>query len=390
MVRIASILAAVLLAGTVAGAHLQQAAAPTAADVQSAIDKLGNFEYAIRTEAAKVVRRAAADVAVPVLVASVRKHKDEYVRYRALTLLAGFGGPSAATVMSEVKGDPNDRVRMVAYAWFEHNPDQAQLPALIEAFARERSEFVRPALTRALAAQSKDTRARDVLAPLVLRGDDFFRGSTIEALGDYGGAFALPDIVSVAQKDGPLQVDAITAIGRIGDTSQGNVLVALQKTVPAHRQPAVVAALCLLGRACTETEEYLRQTIVFTATNNGFQPLLRGAVHGLAMLATRDKPASWKALMDAGIAAKEGETRDAIALGVGLVALRRPDLVLSALESRKDVDAAIELVKDAFETLAEDFEEERFYVFVRRAYYAAAPDSPRRRIAEALMVKLEF
>ena len=390
MVRIASILAVVLLAGTVAAAHRQQPAAPNAADVQSAVNKLGNFDYAIRTEAAKLVRRAAADVAVPVLVGTVRKHTDEYVRYRALTLLAGFGGSSAATVMSELKGDPNDRVRMVAYAWFEHNPDPAQLPSLIEAFARERSEFVRPALTRALAAQSKDARAREVLAPLVLRGDDFFRGSTIEALGDYGAAFALADIVSVAQRDGPLQADAITAIGRIGDASQGNVLVALQKTVPSHRQPAVVAALCLLGRACTETEEYLRQTVTFTASNKGFQPLLRGAVHGLAMLAMRDKPASWKALLDAGVAAKEEEARSPIALGVGLVALRRPDLVLSALESRKDVDAVIELFRDAFEMLAEDFEEERFYMFVRKAYWAASPDSPRRRIAEALMVKLEF
>jgi hypothetical protein len=40
--------------------------------------------------------------------------------------------------------------------------------------------------------------------------------------------------------------------------------------------------------------------------------------------------------------------------------------------------------------LSEDLEEERFYVFVRKAYWAAAPDSPKRRIAEALMVKLEF
>ena len=44
---------------------------------------------------------------------------------------------------------------------------------------------MRPSLTRALAAQSKDPRARAVLAPLVLRGDDFFRSAVIEALGDY-------------------------------------------------------------------------------------------------------------------------------------------------------------------------------------------------------------
>ena len=390
MNRVASILVIVLLASTVAGADRQQASTPTAAEVQAAVDKLGSFDYPVRTEAAKLVRRAPADVAVPVLAATARKHNDEYVRYRALTLLAGFGGQVTAGVMSELKGDRNDRVRMVTFGWFEHNPDAALLPALIELFASERSEFVRPALTRALAAQSKDARARNVLAPLVLRGDDFFRGPTIEALGEYGAAFALTDIVSVAQRDGPLQGDAITAIGRIGDQSQVNTLVALQKTAPANRQPLVAASLCLLGRACDETEKYLRETVGFAAANPGYLPLLNNAVQGLAALAIRDKAVSWKTLVDAGIATKDGDAREAIALSVGLVALRRPDLVLSSLENRADVGAAIELLADAFETLAEDFEEELFYVFVRKAYWAAAPDSPRRRVAEALMVKLEF
>ena len=33
---------------------------------------------------------------------------------------------------------------------------------------------------------------------------------------------------------------------------------------------------------------------------------------------------------------------------------------------------------------------ERFYVDVRHAYWAAAPNSPRRQLAEALIKKLEF
>src|SRR5262249_22635772 len=163
------------------------------------------------------------EAAVPLLAASARKHNDEYVRYRALTLLAGFGGPVAAGVMSDLKGDPNDRVRMVTFGWVEHNPDPAALPALLDAVGEERSEFVRPALPRAIAAQWKEPRAREVLAPLVLRGDDFFRGSAIEALGEFGATFALTDIVTVAQREGPLQEDAITAIGRIGDTTQVNI-----------------------------------------------------------------------------------------------------------------------------------------------------------------------
>jgi hypothetical protein len=64
--------------------------------------------------------------------------------------------------------------------------------------------------------------------------------------------------------------------------------------------------------------------------------------------------------------------------------------VLAALEGRSDLDAAIELFVDAFDMLAEDFEEERFYVAVRRAYWAAPVGSARRKMTEALIVKLEF
>ena len=312
------------------------------------------------------------------------------IGYAALTLLSGFGGPITAQVMSELKADPNDRVRSVVFAWCEHHPDPAFLPALLEAFTRERSEFVRPALTRAIAVQHKDPAAKAVLAPLVLRGDDFFRGSAIEALGDYGAAFALPDIVQVARIDGPLQDDAITAIGRIGDQTQVNALVELQGTAPAHLQPTIAASLCLLDRACAETEAYLRQTLTFAAESEGFQKLLRGAVHGLTMLALRDRPQAWTALLDAGVKATSDEVRSPVALGVGLVALRRPEVVLDTFEARSDLDDVLELLSDAFDMLAEDFEEERFYVFVRQAYWAAPPDSPRRRTAEAIMRKLEF
>jgi HEAT repeat protein len=386
----ASLLILMLAFAGAVGSAAQSPPPPAAAEIQAAIDKLGSFDFPVRTAAARLVRRAPADLAVRQLAAAARSHADEYVRYRALTLLAGFGGPVAADVMAELKADPNDRVRTVVFAWFEHNPDPAVLPALLEAFTRERSEFVRPALTRAIAAQLKEPAARSVLAPLVLRGDDFYRGSAIEALGEFGGAFALTDIVLVAQRDGPLQEDAITAIGRIGDVSQVNTLVVLQRSAAADLQPTIAASLCLLGRACPETEEYLRQTLAFAAKSGGYQKLLRGTVHALAMLALRDKTASWKTLLDAGVAATSDETRSPVALGVGLVALRRPDLVLDAFEIRADLDQSTELLRDAFDMLEEDFEEERFYVAVRKAYWAAPPESPRRRVAEALMQKLEF
>ena len=359
------------------------------AELAKAIDTLGSFDYATRTASAKTVRRAPLDVASKALIDAARKHKDEYVRYRALVLLAGLGESAAADLMRAALTDRNDRMRMVGAAWFEHRPDPAVLPQLIAGLEKENSEFVRPALTRAVAAHAKDPRARDVLLPLVMRGEDFFRGAVIEALGDYGGTFALASIADVARLDGPLQDDAITAIGKLGDQSMVGLLVELQKTVPRELQPTLSASLCLLGRNCELHDRFVKDNLKFAASTSGYQPLLRGAVHALGMLARRGRDDALTALLDAGVPASD-PARESIALGVGLVALRSPEVLLRVLETRKDLDGAVSLMQDAFDMLAEDFEEERFYVAVRRSYWAAPDGSPRRRIAEALIQKLEF
>ena len=374
-----------------AGTFAQQTApAVTREQVTAAVPKLGSFDYKDRTEAARTVRRAATDVAVPALAEAARKHGDEYVRYRALTLLSGFGGQVAHDVMTALRADRNDRIRTVVFAWFERNPDPAVLPALVAALEQEQSEFVRPALTRAVAAQLKDPRAQAALAPLVLKGADFFRGPVIEALGEYGGRFALADIVSVAELQGPLQDDAITALGRLGDDSHIAVLARLQRSAPQTVQPTISAALCLLGRTCEETVKYLKDTLSFAARNPEYQPLLRGVVHAHAMLALRGRASAFDDLLTAGAASQSDQQRSPIALGVGLVALKKPDLVLQAIEAAKSPEAAVGLLQDAFDMLAEDFEEEQFFVFMRRAYWAAPEGSPRRRAAEILIQRLEF
>lgn len=382
-------LALALVVAQPLAARYQQAQESVAA-LQAAIGRLSDFNDTVRTEAARTLRRAPAEVVVPILAAAVRTNGDEYVRYRALTLLSGFSSPTTADVMMSMRGDRNDRVRMVAYAWEEHNPDPALVPSLIDAFAKETSEFVRPALTRALAAHLKDARARDVLAPLVMKGADFFRGSIIEALGEYGGRFAIADIAAVAELEGPLQDDAVTALGRLGDAAQVPLLSKLQRTGPQQIQPTISAALCLLGRACPEAEKYLKDTLSFASRTTGYQALLRSAVHAQGMLALHGTKGAVGVLLDAGLAAKTEPARAPVVLGLGLVALKQPELILTALETRTDLDAAVELFVEAFDMLSEDFEEERFFVAIRRAYWAAPADSARRRAAEALITKLEF
>jgi hypothetical protein len=372
-----------------AGPALQEPA-PTAANVSAAIDRLASLDsYDVRMEAARTVRRAPAEVAVPLLVRAARGHADEYVRYKALVLLSGFAQPSTRDLMAGLLDDRNDRIRTVVAAWFEHHPDTAVLPRLIAALSGETSEFVRPALTRAVAAHGGDPRVPGSLAPLVLRGEDYFRGAVIEALGEYKGAYALKEIEAVARLDGPLQDDAITAIGRIGDKSRLPVLIEIQKSAAKQIQPTVSASMCLLGLNCDRHVKFVVDTLGFAAAAADSQELLRGAVHAAGMLAIAGREEALAAMWRAGASASPS-AQAPVALGVGLVALRRPTLVVQTLARSDAREQAILLLRDAFDMLNEDFEEERFFVEVRRAFWAAPAGSAERDVAEVLIRVLEF
>src|SRR5688572_24469932 len=182
------------------------------AQVKAAIDLLGSLDFPIRMNAARTVRRAESSVAVPALLDAVASHADSYVRFKALVVLSGFTDPRIRDTMIKVMTDRNDRLRAVAYAWFEHHPDPGMAPRLLAALAKEESEFVRPALTRTLAAYGADAKVRETMTGLVMSGQDLFRAVVIEALGEKKAAYALQPIMDVARLDGPLQDDAILAI----------------------------------------------------------------------------------------------------------------------------------------------------------------------------------
>lgn len=361
----------------------------TAAQAKAAVDRLGAMDYPVRMEAGRTVRRADAAIAVPALLAAVKSHQDWYVRFRALVLLSGFNDPRIAQTMTGALDERNDRLRGVAYAWFEHHPDPPVLPKLLGAVDREESEFVRPALTRTLAAYGDDSRVRDVMTRLVMQGQDLFRAVVIEALGGRRAAYALQPILEVARLDGPLQDDAILAIGRIGDKRGLATLAELQQKAPRRLQPSIAAAICLLGSNCPSHTGYLVDTVKFTIANPGHQDLLRSAAGGLAALAESGTPAAAGALFEHGIPTRDPE-RAAIALALGTVALRNTPLMLDTLEQQADLPGSVDLLRDAFDMLDEDFEEERFFVTVRRAYWAAPDGSPRRKVAEVLIQRLEF
>src|SRR5207245_5247479 len=198
---------AVFCGGEIASAQ-QEPSAPQpvlAVQLQSAIAKLGDLDYSARTNASRLVRRTPAAQAVPALIQAVSEHGDRYVRYRALVLLTGFNDPRAKDSMRESLTSPNDRLRAVAYSFFERRPPRPDVRAmLLKALDTEVSEFVRPVLVRALASFAREEAGvRDALVREVSRGQDFFRSAVIEALGDYKAVSAYDAINAVAKLDGP-------------------------------------------------------------------------------------------------------------------------------------------------------------------------------------------
>ncbi len=340
-------------------------------------------------KAGRVVRRAPAAQAVPALLQAVQEHKDGYVRFKSLVLLTGFNDPRAADQMREALDSPNDRLREVAYGYFERHPDPALIPRFLAALQKEQGDFVRPSLVRALAAVGDDPKVRDALLLDVTRGVDHFRSTVIEALGDFKHAYAIPRLTDVAKLEGPLQDDAVIALGMIGDKQSLATLAALQRSGGRTLQPTVAAGICLLGVNCSSHIGYLQKVLTFADDNPGYQELVRGAAAGLGAIAIKGTPKRSRFCSTMGFhRAIRFERR-----------WRWPSprprcgttpLFLKVLQGHQDQPGAIDLVAEGFDMLEEDLEEEQFFVTVRRGYWAAADGSPTRRLAEQLITKLDF
>jgi len=361
-----------------------------APSLPSVIGQLGSLDFKTRTAAAQTIRRLPPVTAIPALVDAVRGNGDGYVRYQTLVLLSGFGADAANQTMRQALTDKNDRLRAVAYAWFEHHPQPDVTPALVAALTTEQSEFVRPALTRAIAATRDEARVTATLVPLVRRGANFFRSGVMEALGDYGAKSAVPPLVEAAQQDGPLQENAIEALGKIGDASVVSLLGSLKPSVPADVQPSVAAALCQLGVDCEAQTQSIIGTLATAARDDSRARVAEAAAHALAVLAVAGNPPALTALLDQGEAAAE-PARSPIALAVGYVALRQPGVMLQAIQARAARPATLALLRDAFDILSdEDFERECFFTDVRRVYWEASEGSAERQTAQAVIAALEF
>lgn len=357
-----------------------------AADLKRSIDSLSVFDYATRMNAARVVRRTVPADAVPALNAAVRGHSDQFVRYRALVLLTAFNDPATADLMRSLLTDRNDRVREIAYRWFERYPDPRITGALLAALDTEQAEFVRPALIRALAMLPVDDRVQRALTAEAGRGLDFFRSAVIEALGEHRATYAVQALISVAAIEGPLQDDAVLALGRIGDRRAVPTLASLTNA-PQEVAPALQAAQCLLGDNCAARIGWLTQA----ARSPGARPeIARAAVSALGAVASQGDSAAVDALIGLERDAA-GRFRGDLASAFAAVALRQPGEIIVWLGRAADAvrARAIDLLREGFDSLEEDFAEEQFFAVARAAYWSAAA-AETRALTATLIDKLEF
>jgi HEAT repeat protein len=383
-VRLTALGAAIVLA-------LATATGAQPIDVKAQIGQLAALDYPVRMNAALALRRVPAAEVVPALTEAIRSHPDQFVRYRALVLLTSFNDRGTGELIRSLLTDKNDRLREVAYKWLEQHPDPAMRFALLSALQTEQAEFVRPALVGALAALGDDPDVRRALIGEVTRGLDFFRSAVIDELGHHRAAYAVEAIGGVALNDGPLQADAILALGRIGGDAAKAALAAVTAAPPDVRL-AMRAAQCLVGgdQDGANCDGHLKALIDAATASTASPATVRAALHAAAAMAVDGRTAPLTAL--SGLASRPAGVRNVAAAALAAAAVRRPDPAIAWLRGLQDTEraTAIALLKDGFASLDEDFAEEQFFAAARASYWSAAENSPARALSVTLIQELEF
>ena len=318
--RVAFLFTALLVAGGVLVGVAQTPAAAT--DLKTLITNLGSLDYPTRTNAARLIRRAAPAQAVPVLVEAVRRHPDEYVRNRAFIVLSSFNDGAPPILPRVCITDKNDRLRESAFKWLEQHPDPKLAPSLLGALQTETAEFVRPALIEALTAVDQDPQVQRALVAEAGRGLDFFRTAVIDALGRRHAAYAIDAIAPMTREAGPLQQEAILAIGRIGGPKAEGILAGVTGAAP-EVQMTLRAATCLAGKTC----DMQIPALTDVAGRDQERPVvIRAAISGLAAIAESGNAMALRALLD--LAARVPALHDDVARG--LFRSRAPSTIVRA------------------------------------------------------------
>jgi hypothetical protein len=116
----------------------------------------------------------------------------------------------------------------------------------------------------------------------------------------------------------------------------------------------------------------------------------RAAASALSAIAAAGPDSASVALLALG--GRGARPRDLAAVGLAAAALRAPTRHIAWLNTLSEADrgAAIDLLKDGFDDLEEDFAEEQFFAAARASYWSAAEASAARGLSATLIQRLDF
>jgi len=136
--------------------------------------------------------------------------------------------------------------------------------------------------------------------------------------------------------------------------------------------------------------QHVAALVAAASSEEGRPSTIRGAIDALEAVAQSRNEAALTALLT--LAAKQSALREQIAVSFATVALRQPDWVVERIDAgdKSSREALISMLKDGFDSLEEDFDEEQFFAAVRAGYWRAGEGSSPRALAETLIQKLEF
>ena len=169
----------------------------------------------------------------------------------------------------------------------------------------------------------------------------------MEALGRHRGVYAVEGIVATSRLEGPLQDDALLALGRIGGTRAVAALGEFTKGTPEAAE-MIRAARCLVGERCAES---IAALVAAASSEERRQGTIRGAVDALEAIAQNRNEAALSALVTLGV--KQSALRERVAVSVASVALRQPDWVVEriAAADASTRETIITMLKDGVDDI---------------------------------------
>jgi len=171
-------------------------------DVIAALGKLarGGGDMQSRANAARAIGVLRGRAAVPDLLEAIRS-KDTDVIYESLNAMQKIRDPGAATGISFLLRDLNQKVQIAAIETVGLLKNQAELPDLVDALNRARDNKVRRAALTAIAMMPAES-SRSLYTRYLPDKDDGMRAAAAEGFARLGNANDLPMIQKAWQDEG--------------------------------------------------------------------------------------------------------------------------------------------------------------------------------------------